>query len=676
MPPNNSIKSIKFINDNTGFVIGIENTIVKTTNTGLTWKFITTDYDINYNSSQFLDVNTGFVIGNNAIFKTMNGGLNWQYLFSSVYGMHFIDYNTGYAVNSSYLYKTTNGGINWSTVSPVNAREVYFINSVTGFAGDSYMYKTTNSGLNWSTIEGIGPFLQLESFIFVNSSTGFAVGANGKIFKTVNGGDNWITLVSGTTEYLNSITFYGPNTGFVCGDNVLLKTTNSGNSWFNSYNNNFLFNSVSFSNSTTIYVGGFHGAFYKSTDEGNSWYSAVTGPRNNLKSVFFPSMDTGYCAGYGGAIINTTNAGNKWNLLNTGVTYNFNSVFFKDNSTGYAVADSGRIITTTNGGINWVNLISGVNTNLNSISSTNTSTLFICGQGGTILKSTNNGLSWNQLTSGVSVNLNSVFFADENTGYCTGGNVVIKSTNGGQNWSVKFTVTSSPSDLLSTYFTSNLNGYVTGIHIHPTPPHFQVTYILKTSNGGENWLIHYEPDHGAERNGSNSVFFVNENTGYVTSGGMILRTIDNGNNWVILKPVTSFDRIYSIFFTSQYIGYAVGTNGTILKTIDMGGPILNLTGNSTNIPNFLSLSQNYPNPFNPQTKIKFAVPSNVKDQTTNVKLVIYDLLGREVTTLVNEELKPGTYEADWDASNYSSGVYFYKLIAGDFVETKKMILMK
>lgn len=89
-----------------------------------------------------------------------------------------------------------------------------------------------------------------------------------------------------------------------------------------------------------------------------------------------------------------------------------------------------------------------------------------------------------------------------------------------------------------------------------------------------------------------------------------------------------------------------------------------------------SLSQNYPNPFNPQTKIKFDVPANVKGQTSNVKLVIYDLLGREVTTLVNEELKPGTYEADWDGSNFSSGVYFYKIISGDFVETKKMVLMK
>ncbi len=97
---------------------------------------------------------------------------------------------------------------------------------------------------------------------------------------------------------------------------------------------------------------------------------------------------------------------------------------------------------------------------------------------------------------------------------------------------------------------------------------------------------------------------------------------------------------------------------------------------NSDIPNSFSLSQNYPNPFNPQTKIKFAVPPTVKGQTSNVELIIYDLLGREVATLVNDELKPGKYEADWDGSNYSSGVYFYKLISNEFTETRKMVLMK
>jgi hypothetical protein len=94
--------------------------------------------------------------------------------------------------------------------------------------------------------------------------------------------------------------------------------------------------------------------------------------------------------------------------------------------------------------------------------------------------------------------------------------------------------------------------------------------------------------------------------------------------------------------------------------------MVGITAVSNELPDNFFLSQNYPNPFNPQTKIKFDVP-----KASFTSLIIYDLLGREVTTLVNEVLKPGTYEADWDGSNYSSGVYFYKIITESFVETKK-----
>ncbi len=89
------------------------------------------------------------------------------------------------------------------------------------------------------------------------------------------------------------------------------------------------------------------------------------------------------------------------------------------------------------------------------------------------------------------------------------------------------------------------------------------------------------------------------------------------------------------------------------------------------IPSQFSLSQNYPNPFNPKTKIRFALP-----KSSFANLVVYDALGSEVATLVNEHLNPGTYEVDWDGSGFASGIYYYKLTAGDYTETKKMVLMK
>lgn len=95
---------------------------------------------------------------------------------------------------------------------------------------------------------------------------------------------------------------------------------------------------------------------------------------------------------------------------------------------------------------------------------------------------------------------------------------------------------------------------------------------------------------------------------------------------------------------------------------------------SNNIPDKFQMYQNYPNPFNPVTKIKFDIPGNIR--TENVTLKIYDIVGKEVTTLVNERLNPGIYEADWNATNFSSGVYYYRLTAGDFSEIRKMIMVK
>ncbi|NOS86185.1 MAG: T9SS type A sorting domain-containing protein [Ignavibacteria bacterium] len=122
-------------------------------------------------------------------------------------------------------------------------------------------------------------------------------------------------------------------------------------------------------------------------------------------------------------------------------------------------------------------------------------------------------------------------------------------------------------------------------------------------------------------------------------------------------------------FLNDSIGYVVGAGGTILYTTDGGITFVNHT--SSDIPNGYFLSQNYPNPFNPLTNIKFDIPKR-----SNVKISIYDILGKEISVLVNEELNPGIFEVNWDASNFPSGVYFYKIETEDYSESKKMVLLK
>lgn len=97
---------------------------------------------------------------------------------------------------------------------------------------------------------------------------------------------------------------------------------------------------------------------------------------------------------------------------------------------------------------------------------------------------------------------------------------------------------------------------------------------------------------------------------------------------------------------------------------------------STNIPRGFKLYQNYPNPFNPVTRIRFDVPKINGFKTRSVKLVMYDMLGREMAMLINQDLEPGSYKIDLDGSKYPQGFYYYKLITNGFSDTKKMVLIK
>lgn len=144
---------------------------------------------------------------------------------------------------------------------------------------------------------------------------------------------------------------------------------------------------------------------------------------------------------------------------------------------------------------------------------------------------------------------------------------------------------------------------------------------------------------------------------------------------------SSGGRTYAYSFGFYHIGGTNGINsfsvtlrGCVLNGVVFGDTSYNVTGITFTegelVKNY-ALFHNYPNPFNPVTNIKFDIPKK-----SNVKISIFDVLGKEISVLVNEELSPGTFEVNWDASNFPSGVYFYKIETGDYSESKKMVLIK
>jgi len=149
--------------------------------------------------------------------------------------------------------------------------------------------------------------------------------------------------------------------------------------------------------------------------------------------------------------------------------------------------------------------------------------------------------------------------------------------------------------------------------------------------------------------------------------------LTNPNDSLIIKQPAQYLRTgyfptrYTISYDASNQRYNIVLRDFVFR---MGNPV-GIQNIGVNIPDNFTVYQNYPNPFNPTTKIKFALPTS-----SFAKLVVYDMLGREMETLVNEQLNAGTYEADWSADKFSSGVYYYKLITGEYTETKKMILIK
>ena len=132
--------------------------------------------------------------------------------------------------------------------------------------------------------------------------------------------------------------------------------------------------------------------------------------------------------------------------------------------------------------------------------------------------------------------------------------------------------------------------------------------------------------------------------------------------WNLTK--SAFDNVPD---SSMYVDCHVSMEDVIAEIKIITG----ISKTNNELPTSFSLSQNYPNPFNPSTRIRYELPVSSK-----VKIMIYDILGREITTLINETRPAGRYEIKWNASRFSSGVYFYRIQAGNFVQTKKLMLLK
>jgi hypothetical protein len=416
----------------------------------------------------------------------------------------------------------------------------------------------------------------------------------------------------------------------------------------------------------------------------------------------------------------------QWNIVNFPNTQKINDISLFGSNEVMAFCNTG-IFLSIDAGINW-NQISS--TPMNEVEFLNYNTGYgLNGYG--INKTTDHGFSWgllimpdsiigfNKTYTLLNVIENGKLLMNVNSQTSlppyasTYFHQIFLTTNEGTNWSNIFTCNdfSGPSGLSyenwnqKIYFVNQDTGFLF-VNYHNVNPFSRSFAIKKTINGGRYWINMFTKDNC----NVGDVYFLNDSVGYfVLQPGIgialegLYRTTNYGENWDTLSlfrpskfQFTNFYTAYTpgycssngganwvnqinpsglngIKFINNLTGYVFGNNGIIYKTTNGGGIKLSINQSSSEIPDNFSLSQNYPNPFNPSTVIGYRL--SVAGFTT---LKVFDLLGKEVAQLVNEKQNAGSYAVDFNSSDFNlpSGIYFYTLNAGEFKETKKMVLVK
>jgi len=558
---------------------------------------------------------TTFLIIISAISININAQSVWQWqqpqpTGNFMWAVDFVDENTGYAAGDvGTIIKTTNGGFNWSVknINPnIRLYGMHFINAFTGFVvgnDNGKLYKTSDAGENWTLV--LTANSTLWDIDFSTYTLGFAVGLGGKIFKTTNGGDLWNLISSQTLNNLFCIDMYDSLNGMVGGGNYLSKTSNGGVNWVVqniTYQSIFsIIGSVNFVTNDVLYaLSDSDYRIYKTTNSGQNWIEHIiipsvvgldrkisfvdanTGimtsneglirkttdggitwnvnysyqPRYSevglLFDCVFLNKYTAFISGSGGRVIKSTNGGDNWYTA-TGGNENFYSNFFINSNTGFTVGTDGKILKTTNAGVNWIEKQSTTIQRLREVDFPSIDIGYVCGDTGTVLKSTDAGESWNDINPGGVNNYFGLDFIDEQTGYLSGGNSarILKTTNGGENWVDQVTGVGPSAVLGPLMFVNVDNGFIVG------------DYNLRTTNSGINWIINTQ-------GGGIDVFFASSLTGYQTVGsGIIAKTTNGGINYFVQSGNVPTN-LNSIIFLNDNNGYSVGDEGAITKTTNGG----------------------------------------------------------------------------------------------------------
>jgi photosystem II stability/assembly factor-like uncharacterized protein len=337
-----------------------------------------------------------------------------------------------------------------------------------------------------------------------------------------------------------------------------------------------------------------------------------------------------------------------------------------------SVGNSGKVIWSPDGGTTWEDRsVPGPMENLYGLDflflGSSEPGVVVCGQAGSMSVSNDAGLSWTSVTTPTTENLNSVAAIDKSLFIVVGdGGTIFKTYDQGMTWE-DHTVGGAKFNRIFDGGKIQLYGklWIAGDNGR----------IYTTNNYGISW----SPQNSGVTENLHDIKFRNEDEGIVVGDNGVVRYTNNGGTTWQADPYfngLTDGNIISLATVDFNTGIALVRNTTLdggssTSMFIVSSEPLSADDSENAVPSDYSLEQNYPNPFNPSTTIKYFVP-----QLGFVTVKVYDILGKEVATLVNEEKLAGSYKINFDASDLTSGVYFYKLMTANYSETKELVLMK
>jgi photosystem II stability/assembly factor-like uncharacterized protein len=663
------------------------------------------------NAVHFINPAEGWAVGRcGTVMHTIDGGANWQILSlgttDDFEDIMFIGADTGWMVGYNMIYRTTDGGQTWNLPEsplPIDACSVCFINSSEGWvAGGSYftILHTMDGGETWEEQDsGLGSeFGRLYSIYFIDENNGWACGFHNLILKTTNGGNSWSKIGEQQNESLSNIIFFNNQEGIISSTQFILRSFDGGESW----------EQLDFD------------LFY-------------------IYGMYFTDQLTGYVCGNDGNIARTINGGTNWTIMETDANMHLFDIQILENGYGYTSGELGRIQSFDPDENRWKSLTSGINSSFRDIHFLNESEGWIAGLD--LYHSTDGGTTWLEQIPEDGARIYSVYFTDSFNGWCTSLKKIFRTSDGGESWRLQLDLDSvTVIRFEKIYFPDTLHGWALDFY----------GLLYHTNDGGENWE---QQNSGILNIQQNSIFALDSLHAWISGGyGMISRTTDGGKHWTAIYTGSQWSMNWDIQFTDELHGWTIddgvfytedgGLSWTkicneydfygwnfhfidpyngwmvtqsddgVARTMDGGytwelqslpycSRVLNVwfsdenNGWAVGTSGIILHTDNGGTVGTEEFKVhppaggsKFKVecyPNPLSDEVTigyeivepsMVKLEIYNYSGQLIEVLASEKQYPGHHQFNWNAASFQPGLYLYKLAINQSQTSGKLILVK